>query len=83
MDPDWTVKISKPRLPLKRFLLMLTLLGLWVHFKAKSVMRFDHLKRKEQRAMQNKEVEEFKGKKVDFILFCPDGKEYEPAPQSY
>jgi hypothetical protein len=33
------------------------------------VEEFDRLKRIEQRAMQNSEIEEYEGKKVRFVLF--------------
>ena len=82
-DQDWTVKFQKPRLKIKRMLILLALLGLWIDYKSKQVMKFDHLKRLEQRAMQNKEVVEFKDKKAEYIIFKPDGKEYEPEPGSY
>jgi len=82
-DPDWTRKMENSRVNLKRFFLCLTAIALWYECKKQSVMRFDHLKRVEQRAMQNKEIDEFKDKKVYWTLFEPDSKEYVPAPNSY
>jgi hypothetical protein len=37
---------------------------------------FDKLKRQEQRAMQNTEVEELQDKKVRFVLFNTEGKQF-------
>ena len=46
-----------PRLPVKRILFIFSLVVLWVKWKTWMVAKYDHLKRVEQRAMQNKEVE--------------------------
>ena len=45
-------------------------------WKVRQVERFDRLKRKEQRAMQNKEAEDVYDKKARFVLFRPDGEQF-------
>lgn len=42
--------------------------------RIKNVEYFDRLKRKEQRAMNNKEVSEVQGKKVKYCLFFHERK---------
>ena len=37
---------------------------------------FDQIKRTEQRAMQNTEVEDLHNKKVEFVLYDRGGKEF-------
>ena len=44
---------------------------------------FDSNKRKEQRAMQNKEVQEFYMKKVDYKFFDEQGEQFEPIVGTY
>ena len=45
------------------------MLGIMMKIRMKNVAEFDHMKRVEQRAMQNKEVAEVYDKKVRFLLF--------------
>lgn len=68
-DPDWTVKMRTARWPLLKMIASAVALCYFVYNRRESVALFDKLKRKEQRAMQNTEAEEFAGKKARFILF--------------
>jgi hypothetical protein len=68
-DPDWSVKFTNTKLKIKR-LILAALLGFWlVQWKVKRVEEYDRLKRHEQRAMQNKEVDQFYNKNVTYVLF--------------
>ena len=68
-DPDWSLKLEYPRLKLKRWIIA-ALVGFWlVQWKVKKVEEYDRLKRHEQRAMQNKEVDQFYNKNVSYVLF--------------
>ena len=83
-DPAYSVKFRNRRLKLKRALLFLALIIIWVKLRVRSVEKFDHNKRMEQRAMQNKEIEEFAGKHVEYTLFKPNDKdEFLRPPQAY
>lgn len=82
-DPDWSVKYHNKRINLKKYFVMLVIFMIWAKYKMKQVEKFDHLKRKEQRAMLNKEVDEFKDKKLTYVLFKPDGSLYEQTPFTY
>ena len=44
------------------------------HRRISNVQKYDSLHRQEQRAMQNREIEEVDGKKVRFVLFDQEGK---------
>jgi hypothetical protein len=48
---------------------------LLLQYQLKRVEKFDQLHRREQRAMQNREVEKIFMKKVRYSLFKPDGSE--------
>ena len=77
-DPDWTQKIQPRRM---NFLFLFTGIGLlvyMVHRRLHKVATFDALKRREQRAMQNREAEDVEGKLVNFCVFeYSKKKEYE------
>ena len=47
-----------------------------IQWKVRQVESFDRLKRKEQRAMQNQEAEEVYDKKARFVLFYPNGEQF-------
>ena len=52
-DPDWSVKLKPQRLRARWWLLGGVVLYLLIQRRVKNVERYDRLKRKEQRAMQN------------------------------
>ena len=58
MDQDWVYKLQADRINLKKWFLGVTLFFIWLNHRIKKVELFDKLKRQEQRAMQNTEVEE-------------------------
>ena len=76
-DPDWTVKLALRRFPVRKYLLGALILYLLFKQRLHSVAQFDAMKRQEQRAMQNKEVDEVFNKKVRFCLFSYDQKTQE------
>ena len=75
-DPDWLVKLDTKRVNLKKFLFFLGIGFLWLHHRVQKVEEFDRIKRTEQRAMQNTEVEDLQNKIVEFVLFDREDKEY-------
>lgn len=75
-DPDCLKKFRTRRLNLKAILIGGFLLYHLIQWKCRQVESFDRLKRKEQRAMQNKEAEEVYDKKVRFVLFTADGQQF-------
>lgn len=82
-DPDLSVKFELQRVNLKKWLLF-ALLGFgMLKYRERQVNKYDHLKRQEQRAMQNKEVEEFNGKKVLYRIYKPVADGSPDAPESY
>ena len=62
---------------------MLTVFTIAMLFKwrFKSVATYDAYKRKEQRAMQNRESSEVEGKRVRFCLFVYDSRKAKKAKQ--
>ena len=74
-DPDWGVKFRYKRLNGKKILLILFLMYWGYNARLKSVEKFDQQKRREQRAMQNDEIEEVYGKKVKFLLVDKEGEQ--------
>ena len=48
-------------------------------YRRNKVYRYDSYHRKEQRAMQNKEIEEVEGKKARFVLFDNRGEQFNEA----
>ena len=68
-DPDWQLKLQIKRVKLKKFLFLFGVAFIWLRNRIVKVEEFDRIKRTEQRAMQNTEVEELQNKKVDFVLF--------------
>ncbi len=50
---------------------------LWARRREQMVNEFDKQKRMEQRNMQNDEIEEFYNKKVRFLLYDINGKEFD------
>jgi len=67
-DPDWSVKIQPLRINFKKIFAFFLLGAIYLRYRIKKVEAFDQRKRREQRAMQNKEVEEFQGRNVKFRL---------------
>ena len=61
---------------MKKLVVVGFLFYLLCQWKVGQVEKFDHLKRKEQRAMQNKEAEDVYDKKARFVLFRPDGEQF-------
>lgn len=55
---------------------MLVLAFMIEQFREAQVSEYDRLKRFEQRAMQNKELEEVNGKQARFILFDENGRQF-------
>lgn len=76
MDPDWYYKLRVRRINLKRWILLFGLTYWWVKNRVVTVEEFDRIKRIEQRAMQNTEIEDLYNKKVTFILYDSNGKEF-------
>jgi hypothetical protein len=68
--------LETKRVNLKKFLLVLGISFLWVRNRVQKVEEFDQIKRTEQRAMQNTEVEDLHNKKVEFVLYDRGGKEF-------
>ena len=57
-DPDWSVKFAQKRYNFKKLIFFSVFLLWFGHRRVQKVEEFDRLKRQEQRAMQNKEVDE-------------------------
>lgn len=72
-DPDWSIKFHNTRLKLKRLIIAAILGYFLIQWKVKQVENYDRLKRHEQRAMQNKEVEQVYNKTVSFVVFDSEG----------
>jgi hypothetical protein len=68
-DPDYSVKFKLQRLNLKAWLFTVLAIYYFGNKRLRNVSEFDRLKRQEQRAMQNKELDSFKDKSVKFCLF--------------
>lgn len=75
-DPDFVTKVQISRVPVKLLLFTGCLFVYMMYSRVKRVEEFDKLKRVEQRAMQNSEIEDLFNKKVQFILFDANGKEF-------
>jgi len=75
-DPDGLTKLRSRRLNLKFIFLGLFVSYHLIQWRVRQVERFDRLKRKEQRAMQNTEAEEVYNKMARFTLFTPEGKQF-------
>lgn len=82
-DPDWTVKLKHPRFNFKFWIAIALTWYALIRWQIRRVERFDNAKRKEQRAMQNKEVEELFMKKVHYLLFDSSDKKFEPRRGAY
>ena len=63
------MKLTAHRFNFKKFFIGLLVLKFLMHKRIEHVNYFDRLRRREQRAMNNKEVNEFYGKKVQFCMF--------------
>ena len=75
-DPDGLKKFRLRRVNFK-LLLFGGLFFYWlVQWKCRQVEKFDRLKRKEQRAMQNQEAADVYNKKARFVLFTHEGKQF-------
>jgi len=68
-DPEWKEKMIVQRVPIRRIILFFILGSWWLKRRVQKVEDFDHQKRKEQRAMQNNEIEDISGKYAAYVLF--------------
>lgn len=64
------------RVPLKLIMLVAFVLWYSARRRVERVEEFDRRKRREQRAMQNKEAEELQNRRVTYLLFDTDGEQY-------
>ena len=68
-DPDWTNKLVIQRINFKKLIVFSLLFVCMIKRRLYNVQEFDRAKRREQRAMQNEEVDEVHGKGVKLCLF--------------
>lgn len=75
-DPDWTKKLELVKVNLKKYVLIVIICYLLLKWRVKRVELFDKRKRQEQRAMQNSEIQDLHNKKVQFVIFDKNNKEF-------
>lgn len=75
-DPDWTVKMKPKRFRGKRLLFILICAYLGLRWRRNMVEEVDRQKRREQRSMQNNDLEDYYLKEVRFVLYDKDNKEF-------